>query len=280
MGFVYSAAIGVFWFGHLANTWHHGLVARWWSEFNRDWRGSEIEYFKNVIERYGQPALDVGCGTGRILVPCVEAGIEVHGTDISNEMIRLCRARLISLGLDADLTVTPTHELNLGQRYRTIISCGVFGVGTTREEDLDGLRRIRKHLTPGGCLIFDFYLPDENLNEWSNWSKPARPTLPSRWTKPDVRKTSDNDELALQTRTIEFDPMEQYSVREIRMRQYEDQELVNCHQYRIRLNSYFKNEILLMLNVAGFDQVEMYAGLSDVKPVAYEDYHLMVLARA
>jgi len=35
-----------------------------------------------------------------------------------------------------------------------------------------------------------------------------------------------------------------------------------------------------MLNVAGFDQVEMYAGLSDVKPVAYEDYHLMVLARA
>ena len=280
MGFVYSAAIGVFWFGRLANTWHHGLVARWWSEFNRDWRGSEIEYFKNVIERYGQPALDVGCGTGRILVPCVEAGIEVHGTDISNEMIRLCRARLISLGLDADLTVTPTHELNLGQRYRTIISCGVFGVGNTREEDLDGLRRIRKHLTPGGCLIFDFYLPGENLNEWSSWSKRARPTLPSRWTKPDVRKTSDNDELALQTRTIEFDPMEQYSVREIRMKQYEDQELVNCHQYRIRLNSYFKNEILLMLNVAGFDQVEMYAGLSDVKPVAYEDYHLMVLARA
>ena len=280
MGFVYSAAIGVFGFGRLANTWHHGLVARWWSEFNRDWRGSEIEYFKNVIERYGQPALDVGCGTGRILVPCVEAGIEVHGTAISNEMIRLCRARLISLGLDADLTVTPTHELNLGQRYRTIISCGVFGVGTTREEDLDGLRRIRKHLTPGGCLIFDFYLPRENLNEWSIWSKRARPTLPSRWTKPDVRKTSDNDELALQTRTIEFDPMEQYSVREIRMKQYEDQELVNCHQYRIRLNSYFKNEILLMLNVAGFDQVEMYAGLTDVKPVAYEDYHLMVLARA
>ena len=98
MGFVYSAAIGVFGFGRLANTWHHGLVARWWSEFNRDWRGSEIEYFKNVIERYGQPALDVGCGTGRILVPCVEAGIEVHGTDMSNEMIRLCRARLISRG--------------------------------------------------------------------------------------------------------------------------------------------------------------------------------------
>ena len=90
----------------MANTWHHGLIARWWDEFNRDWRGSEIEYFKNVIQRSGQPALDVGCGTGRILVPCVEAGIEVHGTDISNEMIRLCRARLISLGLDA---VSYTH---------------------------------------------------------------------------------------------------------------------------------------------------------------------------
>ena len=262
----------------MANTWHHGLIARWWDEFNRDWRGSEIEYFKNVIQRSGQPALDVGCGTGRILVPCVEAGIEVHGTDISNEMIRLCRARLISLGLDAHLTVTPTHELNLGQSYRTVISCGVFGVGTTREEDLEGLRRIREHLTPSGCLIFDFYLPGENSTEWLSWSKQARPTLPSRWTKPDVRQSSEGDELVLQTRTIVFDPMEQYSVREIRVKQYEDQELVNCHQYRIRLNTYFKNEIQLMLKVTGYTRMEMFGGFGSAKPRAYKDYHLTVLA--
>ena len=260
----------------LASTWHHGLVARWWAEFNLD--GPEIEYFKHVIERSGQPVLDVGCGTGRILVPCIEAGMEVHGSDASEEMIRLCRARLSSRSLDTDLTVASTHELDLYQSYPTAISCGVFGVGTTREEDLEGLRRIRKHLTPGGSLIFDVYLPGENSKDWLIWSKGRRPTLPSRWSKPDTRKASDGDELVLQTRTIEFDPMEQYSVREIRIKQYSDQELVNCHQYRLRLNAYFKNEIQLMLKTAGYSRVEMLGGLGGSEPAAYKDYYLMVFA--
>jgi hypothetical protein len=43
-------------------TWHHGLVAKWRAEFNRD--GPEIPYFQRHVER-GQPALDVACGTGR-----------------------------------------------------------------------------------------------------------------------------------------------------------------------------------------------------------------------
>ena len=46
-----------------AQTWHYGLVARWWAELNTD--GPEIAYFKGLIERYGQPALEVACGTGR-----------------------------------------------------------------------------------------------------------------------------------------------------------------------------------------------------------------------
>ena len=262
----------------LASTWHHGLVAKWWAEFNRDWHSDEIEYFKHVIERSGQPALDVGCGTGRILVPCVEAGMEVHGSDASEEMIRLCRARLSSRSLATDLTVASTHELDLGQSYSTVISCGVFGVGTTREEDLEGLRRIRNHLTPGGRFIFDVYLPGENSKDWLTWTKDHRPPLPSRWSKPETRKTSDGDELVLQTRTIAFDPMEQYSIREIRVKQYRDQELVNCHQYRVRLNAYFKNEIQLMLKTAGFGRVEMKGGLGDSKPTAYKDYYLMVCA--
>ena len=252
-------------------------MARWWSEFNLD--GPEIEYFKSAIERWGQPALDVGCGAGRILVPCIEAGIDAHGSDASEEMIRYCRARLDAKGLKAKLVISPTHELDLHRAYRTIISCGVFGVGTNREEDLESLRCLRKLLLPGGVLLFDIYLPGKNSKEWATWGKDQKPVLPTRWSKPDTRKAADGDELVLQTRTIEFDPMEQYSVREIRVKQFEGQELLNCHQYRLRLNTYFKNELELMLKVAGFHQVGMYAGLLDVKPAAYEDYHLMVSAR-
>ena len=65
-------------------TWHHGLVARWWAEFNDD--GPEIAYFRRFVEA-GQPALDVGCGTGRLLLAFSRDGLDVDGTtseDLAN----------------------------------------------------------------------------------------------------------------------------------------------------------------------------------------------------
>jgi hypothetical protein len=50
------------------------LVARWWSLF-RD-SGPETDYFRQCVEA-GQPALDVACGSGRLLVRYVEAGLDV-----------------------------------------------------------------------------------------------------------------------------------------------------------------------------------------------------------
>ncbi len=64
-----------------SQTWHYGLVARYWAEHNTD--GPEIAYFQRQIERYGQPALDAGCGTGRLLIPCLRAGLAVDGCDVS-----------------------------------------------------------------------------------------------------------------------------------------------------------------------------------------------------
>lgn len=43
-------------------SWHYGVVAQWWSEFNAG--GPEIACFRAFIDGYGEPALDVACGTG------------------------------------------------------------------------------------------------------------------------------------------------------------------------------------------------------------------------
>ena len=67
-----------------ARTWHHGLIAEWWAEFNTD--GPEIGYFGQFVER-GQPALDAGCGTGRLLLPWLRAGFDVDGCDVSPDMV-------------------------------------------------------------------------------------------------------------------------------------------------------------------------------------------------
>lgn len=101
-------------------TWHHGLVARWWAEFNND--GPEIELFQRYIEEHGGPVLDVGCGTGRLLIPYLKAGIEIDGSDASKDMLDWCGTKLADEGLTTDLYPLAIHELEIPKAYKTIIN--------------------------------------------------------------------------------------------------------------------------------------------------------------
>lgn len=223
-------------------TWHYGLMARWWREFNDD--GEDISYFQRLIEKYGQPALDLGCGAGRLLTPFRRAGLDVDGCDISEDMIDRCRERLAAEGLTAQLTTQPIHELDLPRRYRTAILCGSFGIGGNRRDDQEGLRRIHRHLEPGGLLAFDFFLPNLEERTWRTWLPANRPELPSRWPKRgDRRRCADGSELELKARVLDFDPLNQVLVREMRL------------------------------------DVQVKAGLTELDARPWEGAHLMFLAR-
>ena len=148
------------------HTWHYGLVARWWAEFNQG--GDDIEFFQDVIERAGEPVLDAGCGTGRLLLPLLRANIDIDGSDASPDMLEWCRRNAESEQLTVSLYPQAMHELNLPRRYRTIIVCGAFGLGGTRAQDLEGLRRIHNHLESDGLLVMDHHLP--NLESPKSWN--------------------------------------------------------------------------------------------------------------
>src|SRR6266481_5829507 len=91
-------------------TWHYGLVARHWAKHNTE--GPEIAYFQKQIELTGQPALDAGCGTGRLLIPFLRAGLDVDGCDVSPDMLALCREKAESEGPSARLDQQALHELD------------------------------------------------------------------------------------------------------------------------------------------------------------------------
>ena len=91
-------------------TWHFGVVARWWAEFNTS--GPEIAYFQTYVEA-GQPALDLACGTGRLLIPYLHAGLDVDGCDISPDMLALCRERAEREGLSPNLHLGAMHHLDM-----------------------------------------------------------------------------------------------------------------------------------------------------------------------
>ena len=90
-------------------TWHYGLVADWWAEFSEG--GDDIGFFRDVIKRCGEPVLDAGCGTGRLLLPLLRSGIDIDGSDVSEDMLTWCASRAEVEGLAANLHQQAMHEV-------------------------------------------------------------------------------------------------------------------------------------------------------------------------
>jgi SAM-dependent methyltransferase len=263
-----------------SGTWHYGLVARWWAEFNAP-EPREVDYYGTAIRRFGEPALDLGCGTGRILVPLLEQGLDVDGVDISADMIGFAAARAAEAGYGPLLVAQALHELELPRQYRTIYVCGVFGIGGDRDHDRLALRRAYEHLGPGGVLLLWHELPWEGHDQqgWARWLPGHREDLPRPWrTVGDRRRAADGDEIELISRLVDFDPYRQRQVLEMRARLWHDGELRREEASRLAENLYFAQEVLFLLEAAGFREVRVEAAYED-RPATADDGTLVFVAR-
>jgi SAM-dependent methyltransferase len=252
-------------------TWHHGLMAEWWAHFNTG-GGRELAYFQPFVEA-GQPALDAGCGTGRLLLPLLRAGLDVDGCDVSADMIALCAKRAESEGLSAMLFVQPLHELAPSRAYRTIVVCGVFGLGTTRAQDEEAIRRLYAALEPGGMLLLDNEVPYSSARRWNRWTTEGRPELPRPWSEePDRRTVPDGTEYALWTRMVEVDPLDQCIRIDMRIEKRRDGELVAEEERPLSMRMWFRDDLVLMLRTAGFRDVAVRGGYDDEEPRPDHDF--------
>jgi len=258
-------------------TWHYGLVARWWAEFNAP-DPDELAFYRDIIERDGQPALDLACGAGRLLLPLLSAGFDVDGCDISPDMLAFCRAGAASQGLTPGLYQQAMRDLDLPRRYRTIYICDSFGLGGRRDQDAEALRRCYEHLVPGGALVFSHYLPNDDPVRWSYWLSEQRQQLPETWPETGTRKrAADGDEIELRARLVDLDPIKQRQTLEMRAELWHEGRLTAQEDRLLEENLYFRNEILLMLAHAGFADVSVRAGYSAREPRA-DDTMLVFIA--
>ena len=261
-------------------TWHHGLIARYWAEFNEP-EPEELAWYRLAVERFGQPALDLGCGTGRLLLPLLAAGLDVDGVDVSADMLAHCEQRARRDGLDPGLWRQAFHELDLRRRYRTVYICDSFGIGGDRANDLEALRRVHRHLEPGGALVLSVELPyhDSSPAAWGRWLPGHRDDLPGTWpATAERRRAADGDEFELAVRHIELDPLGQRRVMEIRARLWRDDVLIAAEVGRLAESLYFVPEVRQMLVVAGFGDMAV-EGRYNNRPATADDGTVVFIAR-
>ena len=251
-------------------------MAERWAE--SDDNTPELPFFLRQIARFGQPVLDLACGTGRLLLPLLRAGIDIDGCDLSEDMLYHCRKKAVSESFNPRLYTQSMHAFDLPRRYKTIYLCDSFGLSGSRDNDLETLRRCHAHLMDNGALLVNIQAEYTSSEDWNQWSSENRPALPEPWPEEGSRRVaSDGSEHVSRFRTVQVDPLEQSFTRQVRLEKWEAGKLVTSEEYALRGNTYLKPELLLMLKVAGFREIAVYGDYTD-KPATPEHRELIFIA--
>lgn len=140
----------------------------------------DIDFFVEMAERCGGPVLEVGCGTGRVLIPTARAGHEIVGMDLSDQMLEICRRKIAAEPDEVRdriaLVRGDMREFDLGRHFALVtIPFRPFQHLITPEDQVSCLECIHRHLEPGGRLVLDLFNPsmpmltdESKTREWAN----------------------------------------------------------------------------------------------------------------
>jgi SAM-dependent methyltransferase len=124
---------------------------------------ADLLMIRQFAARCGSPILELGCGTGRVLLPLVREGYQVTGVEVSSAMLAVARGKVDAEALAdrATLVQQDMRHLALDDRFNLAFAAiNSFLHLSTTDEQLATLGRIRLHLNPGGLLVLDLFNPD------------------------------------------------------------------------------------------------------------------------
>lgn len=214
-----------------------------------DIRG-DIPFWVAEAKAAGGPVLELCCGTGRLLIPCLEAGARAEGLDITASMVEHCRAKLAARGLEARVGLGDMRDFERPGRYALItIAFNSFLHNLTQADQLATLARCRAQLEPGGRLMLSVFQPDPaRLAEHDGTPRPIK-TLPH----PEGGSVRVTD-------TGRHDPLEQRIVVQRRVELLDPAgRLSVAHDLPFELRYVWKPEMELLLTLAGFDRFAVAA---------------------
>ncbi len=126
--------------------------------------GEQIAFYERQIERYGQPVLELACGTGNYLVILQEKEVEIAGLDMSAEMLGAAKTRASKKELESNLINADMRDFNLNQKFSLIFVAGNSLQHLNTIGDIEScFTSVKRHLKPGGRFIVEVFNPSLQL---------------------------------------------------------------------------------------------------------------------
>lgn len=240
----------------------------------------DIPFYVAEAQRAHGPCLELGCGTGRILIPIAEAGITVNGVDLSAPMIARARRKVAALEPAVRERITLSEgdmrTFQADQRFALIyIPFRAFLHLMQVSDQLQALNNIRQHLLPGGRLALNFF--DPSLEYIVAHEREPRSTL-SRSGEEFVDPRTGN--LLVEWITISYNQLTQHINQYYIYDELDQRGRVVRRLYRnLRMRYIFRWEFEHLLHRTGFE-IEALYGSWDRGPVIRTGGELIWIARA
>jgi SAM-dependent methyltransferase len=239
------------------------LLASSWDFIRDDTSGfSDRQFFRDQILSNGEPALDVGCGTGRLLLEFLAIGLDVDGIDNSPEMLAICAEKAKQSSLAVNLYTQGMEQLDLPRQYQTIfVPSYSFQLVPDLNDAKKSLDTFYEHLLPGGILVLSiWYSKRKGPAEWGDW-----------WIVVEKDGFEDGKTLKRSERSM-YDEETQLRHTENRYELIEDGEVVytEMHRRSPELRNYTLGQITSLLEEAEYSVIHAVSEYSS-EPATEDD---------
>ena len=125
---------------------------------------NDVPFYVDRLPGPHARVLELGCGTGRVSIPLSFRCGYLHGLDLSNAMLRVCRAKLEAAGITEERVRVESADISdfrLDSRFDLIIAPFRVMQNLETDEQLSGLfQGIREHQADGGRCILNVFHPN------------------------------------------------------------------------------------------------------------------------
>jgi SAM-dependent methyltransferase len=156
--------------------------------------GVDNQFYLEKIKNTKGKILEVGTGTGRLLIEALKNGADIYGIDVSPSMIKVLKTKLTPLQ-QKRVSLQNIVDFKLKSRFDLIIApFRVLMHLTEKADQLNALDNVYLHLKPGGFFIFDVFVPDlkmlinglDNVTDFDGEYEPGNRIKRTTSTKPDL----------------------------------------------------------------------------------------------
>jgi len=125
----------------------------------------DVNFYIAYSKKANGRMLELGCGTGRVLIPTAAAGCQITGLDLSQFMLAKCREKLAQQPEDvqkrAKLIQGNMTDFKTGEKYSLVtLPFRPFQNLITAGQQKACLTCIHKHLEPCGLVVIDVFNPN------------------------------------------------------------------------------------------------------------------------